>query len=73
MSHTSDAKPGPPPRTAPVQISPEIAYQAGAVLAKNQAHPNYDAAAADFQSTYGDRQLKAFEQGYYDGSCGWVK
>lgn len=68
MSHTSNApKPAPP---AP--ITPEIAYRTGAVLAKNNQHPTYEAAEQDFLSHYGDHQLKAFEQGYYDGSTGYA-
>lgn len=75
MSHTSkanegrviSAKPGPPPA-----IAPEIAYRTGAITAKNNQHPDYESAVKEFTDRYGDRQLKAFEQGYYDGSCGWA-
>lgn len=74
MSHTSGQQDqdGGRPKPTPPEIKPEIAYQTGAILAKNNQHPTYHAAEREFLSRYGDRQLKAFEQGYYDGSCGYA-
>lgn len=68
MSHTSNApKPAPP---AP--ITPEAAYRMGVASAKQNIHPSYDAAEKEFLTANGDRQLKGFEQGYYDGSTGYA-
>lgn len=64
---TSTPKPAPPAIT---HLTPEEARRTGILWARQNQHPSYDSAVAEFKARHGDRALIGFESGYYDASCG---